>query len=481
MDNKAFTWRISFVKPAYWVTLFVLSACSGGGGSDSPSAPVAAADAYVYPSTQTLTVTAPGVLGNDTGASLTAVLVTPPVNAASFTLNPDGSFTYKSSNGTSNDSFSYKATNANGSSNVTTVSLARNQPPAAVNACLFTPSNTSLNGTLTATDEPASGPDTYMLVSDPVGPHKGNVTVYANGTFTYMPNLPSSPSGLTSFLGMDQFKFQVTDKFGLTSYGIATVLIDGAVRIMPLGDSITQGVYTGGGCEPLPDGDCPLRSQRISYRKKLWTDLEALSPSYAVDMIGSLADGWAAGLTPPDDQHEGHPGDCATSTLNSWCSSADFYDGSKTRNLADNIITWLNTNQADIILLHVGTNGLNFTTPAINANAVDTLLTDIDSWAQSNYPVTVFLARIIPSVDGSLDVNTFNNDIAAIPAANHPHINVIMVDEQSQLRLASDPNKADPTYMTTGNNLHPNQTGYDRMADKWELDMKNSGVLPSCP
>ena len=184
----------------------------------------------------------------------------------------------------------------------------------------------------------------------------------------------------------------------------------------------------------------------------------------------------------PDDQDEGHPGDCAGPLAGvSWCSLPDVYDSSKTRNLSDNIVGWLNSHQPDIILLHVGTNGLNFTTPAANASAVDTLLTDIDSWAQSNYPVTVFVARIIPAVDGSLDVNTFNNDIAAIPAAHHPHISVIMVDEQSQLRLTSDPNKADPTYMTTGDNLHPNQTGYDKMADKWKADMQSSGMLPSCP
>jgi lysophospholipase L1-like esterase len=30
-------------------------------------------------------------------------------------------------------------------------------------------------------------------------------------------------------------------------------------------------------------------------------------------------------------------------------------------------------------------------------------------------------------------------------------------------------------------NLHPNQQGYDKMAEKWENDILNAGVLPSCP
>jgi hypothetical protein len=344
-----------------------------------------------------------------------------------------------------------------------------NHPPVANNACVSTPVNTSVTGALSATD-PDGGQLMYSIVTQG---NKGTVNLDIAGNYAYTPSNPN-------FRGMDKFTFEVTDSGGLTATGSAWVFIDGAVRIMPLGDSITQGIYSGGGCDP--DGDCPLRNERIGYRKKVLTDLEALSTSYAVDMVGSLADGSAAGLTPPDDQDEGHPGDCAGPLAGvSWCSLPDQYDSSKTRNLSDNIVGWLNSHQPDIILLHIGTNGLNYTTPAANANAVDTLLTVIDGWAQSNYPVTVFVARIIPAVDGSLDVNTFNNDVAAIPAAHHPHISVIVADEQSQLRLTSDPNKADPTYMTTGNNLHPNQTGYNRMADKWQVDMQSSGVLPSCP
>jgi lysophospholipase L1-like esterase len=32
-----------------------------------------------------------------------------------------------------------------------------------------------------------------------------------------------------------------------------------------------------------------------------------------------------------------------------------------------------------------------------------------------------------------------------------------------------------------GDNLHPNQDGYEKMGGKWETDMINSSVLPSCP
>jgi lysophospholipase L1-like esterase len=30
-------------------------------------------------------------------------------------------------------------------------------------------------------------------------------------------------------------------------------------------------------------------------------------------------------------------------------------------------------------------------------------------------------------------------------------------------------------------NVHPNLTGYNKMADKWKADLISSGTLPSCP
>lgn len=77
----------------------------------SPGAPVAMADRYRATAGETLTIKAPGVLGNDTGSGLSAVLVSPPVNG-DLTLNADGSFTYVSTvDFNVTDSFVYRATN----------------------------------------------------------------------------------------------------------------------------------------------------------------------------------------------------------------------------------------------------------------------------------------------------------------------------------------------------------------------------------
>lgn len=91
--------------------------------------PIANPDSYSTVQDTALSVPAPGVLSNDSdpdaGDTITAVLVSGPANAQSFTLNADGSFTYTPAPGfTGTDSFTYKARdNFGADSNVVTVTL----------------------------------------------------------------------------------------------------------------------------------------------------------------------------------------------------------------------------------------------------------------------------------------------------------------------------------------------------------------------
>src|SRR5207244_2000392 len=93
-------------------------------------ATVADNDAYSVNEGGTLTVAAPGVLGNDTdadGPAIHAVLVSGPAHAASFALNADGSFTYvHDGSETTSDSFTYKANDGSLDSNVATVTITIN-------------------------------------------------------------------------------------------------------------------------------------------------------------------------------------------------------------------------------------------------------------------------------------------------------------------------------------------------------------------
>ena len=78
-------------------------------------APVAQNDAYTTAPGGSLSVVAPGVLGNDSddGSVITAVLAGGVTNGI-LTLNADGSFTYQANPGATSDSFTYRAKDAQG-------------------------------------------------------------------------------------------------------------------------------------------------------------------------------------------------------------------------------------------------------------------------------------------------------------------------------------------------------------------------------
>src|SRR6476619_7099245 len=97
--------------------------------------------------------------------------------------------------------------------------------------------------------------------------------------------------------------------------GIASAESNGGTKVMPLGDSITEGTQVPGG-----------------YRIGLWQRLA--NGRYTVDLVGSQFNGPSA---LGDHDHEGHPGwriDQIDANINGWLASA----GPRT------------------VLLHIGTN-----------------------------------------------------------------------------------------------------------------------------
>src|SRR5205823_8734219 len=125
--------------------------------------PVAVPDAYNVDEGGTLSVAAPGVLGNDTDVdspTLTAILVSGPSHASSFALNANGSFNYvHDGSETLVDSFTYKANDGVADSNVTTVTIT-------INPVNDAPVITA-GGTLTYTEnDPASVVDNTITISD---------------------------------------------------------------------------------------------------------------------------------------------------------------------------------------------------------------------------------------------------------------------------------------------------------------------------
>jgi hypothetical protein len=87
--------------------------------------PVAVPDSYTTDEDLQLSVSAPGVLGNDTdedGNPLSALLVSNPIHG-SLDLASDGSFTYTPEEFNGSDSFNYRATDGIALSNIAVVTI----------------------------------------------------------------------------------------------------------------------------------------------------------------------------------------------------------------------------------------------------------------------------------------------------------------------------------------------------------------------
>jgi lysophospholipase L1-like esterase len=434
----------------------LLLGCGGGGGSSNE--PAAVADSFTVNIGQTLNQPAPGVLANDNNGSMLAQLVDPPANhVGTFTLNPDGSFTYThNGNAAATDTFTYRLVNNGQTTAMATVSLVINQPPTARNSCTsIQDSDPSVSVTLPASDP--NGNNTVASYTLPSAPTHGSIMEC--GSYPCVRSSPFVTYVPASIRGMAKLTFNVSDNGGLSSgqSGTVTILKNGELRVMPLGDSITLGLYDGGATP-----NTPAPSERISYRQKLFSDLTALNPGYALRFVGGLSNG--NGSDPNAYNHEGH-------------------DGFTTDQLAAGIAGWLSANPPDVILLHAGTNGAQSDLTA-SVNGMIQLLDNINTWAGSSFPLRIFVARIIPDKTATRDVETYNNDVSDnIDTTSRPNLSIFKVNQQTGAGIndlsSPDPNNTgNPAFY--GDDVHPNQSGYDLMASKWLSDMQASSAMPTC-
>jgi filamentous hemagglutinin family protein len=146
------------------------------------------------------------VLTNDTapdGDPITAALDSGPSNAASFTLNPDGSYSYTPNPGyVGDDTFTYTATAGGNTTDpvLVTVTMTNTLPTASTEA-VATHMGVPLGGTIADNIADAdSDPLTTALVTDVVN---GTLTLNPDGTYSYEPD--------AGYVGSDSFTYSVVD------------------------------------------------------------------------------------------------------------------------------------------------------------------------------------------------------------------------------------------------------------------------------
>ncbi len=205
-----------------------------------------------------------------------------------------------------------------------------------------------------------------------------------------------------------------------------TLIVSGSadaqpVRIMPLGDSITES-----------------HTDHNSYRRALWHMLN--DQGYEVDFVGSMTGVFPGGLPPIQDfdmDHEGH-----------WGWRAD--------ELLNQLPGWLGGYTPDIVLMHVGTND------CFQGNSTSSTITElgqiIDVIRTDNPDVVFLFAQLIPATSSLDRIIELNANIPSLAASkNTAQSPVIVVDQYTGFNASAD----------TWDGVHPNDTGEQKMATKW--------------
>ncbi|WP_447009045.1 GDSL-type esterase/lipase family protein [Saccharothrix sp. DSM 118769] len=186
-----------------------------------------------------------------------------------------------------------------------------------------------------------------------------------------------------------------------------------AVRVMPLGDSITDGFNVPGG-----------------YRVDLWQKFVA--GGYSIDFVGSSSNG-PGNLG--DRDHEGHSG---------WTIAQ----------VDANVVAWLRTHTPRTVLLHIGTNDIYGSDPAGAPNRLSAL---IDKITTQSPDAVLLVATITPLSSYDDRVRTFNAAVPGIVRAKaDAGRKVHLVDMYRALTTAD-----------LADGVHPNAGGYSKMATAW--------------
>jgi hypothetical protein len=271
---------------------------------------------------------------------------------------------------------------------------------------------------------------------------------YASGTYFYYSGILDEVAVYNRAITLNEVR---------AHYFLAKSYCQGCstIKIMPVGDSITAGMNSGAD----NDSNISDSSNWASYRKSLWFSL--LNHGYDVDFVGSQTGG--EGIVPSFDvDHEGHGG---------W-TAYEVAHGNASDLAAHSIGDWLNSAQPDVVLLHIGTNGLQ-----TSIADVESILNAIDAYDED---VTVVLALIINrscSVTSCVEAaitSTFNDNLEALASRRiATGDKIIVVDMESKLNYSLQSAGGDMY-----DDLHPYANGYTKMAAAWLASLES--FLPGC-
>ena len=228
-----------------------------------------------------------------------------------------------------------------------------------------------------------------------------------------------------------KFHRPVAALLGCLMIGASALAAQEVYRIMPVGDSITEGGGT-----------------FANYRLPLWEKL--FTAGYLVEFVGSRRSETRIGSL----RHEGYGG-----------KNAEFLAGAMERNFR--------TNSADIVLIHAGHNHTNAEAPVRGiVSATEAMIRTARS---VNPKVAVLVAQVIPS--GKLPkyeyITELNLELGKLARRLH--------GAQSPVLAVNMAEGFDWQTDTIADRVHPNARGAEKMAAKWFAALTNVMAAPLQP
>lgn len=335
------------------------------------------------------------VFGSQLGAADIATLYKTGIDVPSTGTSNRSTTTSSGSSSESGSSTATSSSTANSSTSGSTSSKASTSSSSSSSKTTTNDSkSTSSSSTTSTTDSKTSTADSKTTTSS----SKSSSSSTKDTTISSTGNDTTSDSGASKSTKVSASKSVSSDP----------------VKIMPLGDSITEGSSSGG------------------YRPKLWNKLKA--DGLSVDFVGSQERG-PSGF---DDDHEAYRG-----------KTIDWIDA--------RVVGFLKSNPADVVLLMIGTNdtGTKDTASEMGAQLTSTInkIISVDS------DIKILLASI-PPVDP--DRNT------AARVAKTEAYNALIPKIAAKYKAVEYVDMSKITPDDLADSVHPNSTGYEKIASAYE-------------
>ena len=226
------------------------------------------------------------------------------------------------------------------------------------------------------------------------------------------------------------------------------------LQILPLGNSLTYGYYDG----------TYITGDKVSYRLQLYNLL--VSAGYNFDFIGHTSSGF--NYIPNDYSQNGGISGIRDDQMADVLNTGYYYKPS----IGEDVYIiyppqpYLNVYEPDLILLHLGTNDIQYD-DIYDLSEVNEILDAVDDYETSHdKDVLVIITKIISTKDGSgsctadWKITQYNNALSTLVNSR--------ISAGDKLKLIDMQCGAGINYNTEMiNELHPTQAGYDKMGTYW--------------